>query len=182
MSATHHPSRRPLLLSLAVLCAACLVLEPASAAGRVKARGATSNAEGGVSTGQASAGRGPNGGAYARGSATTTDGQGNAQQVRGGAARTPAGGYGARGASTTVNADGSGSRQAGFAASGPRGSAQSSGAFTRSADGTVNGGRSTSATGAQGNSYNGQTTVQDNQVSHSHSCTNAAGEVIPCKQ
>lgn len=172
--------RHPLHLFAAVL-ALCLAVPAADAAGRVKARGATTNAEGGYTAGSASAGRGPNGGAYARGGATTTDGQGNAQNVRGGAARTPSGGYGARGASTTVNADGSGSRQAGFAASGARGSAASSGAFTRSADGTVNGGRSTQATGANGNSYSGQTTVQDNQVSHSHQCTNAAGEVIACK-
>jgi hypothetical protein len=172
----------PLLLALAMLFGTTIAIDPALAAGRVKARGATANPEGGVTTGSAAAGRGPNGGAYTRGGATTTDGQGNAQNVRGGAARTPSGGKGARAASTTVNADGSGSRQAGFAASGPRGSAQSSGAFSRSADGTVNGGRSTSATGTNGNSYDGQTTVEDNQVSHSHTCTDAAGEVIPCTQ
>jgi hypothetical protein len=173
-------ARRSLLLALTVLLGTTASLDAAFAAGRVKARGATANPEGGVTAGSAAAARGPNGGAYTRGGATTTDGQGNAQSVRGAAARTASGGTGARGASTAVNADGSGSRQAGFAASGPRGSAQSSGAFSRSADGTVNGGRSTSATGANGNSYDGQTTVENNQVSHSHTCTNAAGEEISC--
>ncbi|MCJ2185030.1 hypothetical protein MTR62_20420, partial [Novosphingobium sp. 1949] len=66
--------------------------------------------------------------------------------------------------------------------SGARGSASSQGGFTRSADGTTSGSRTSNATNAAtGNSYSGQTTVQNGQVSHTGTCSNASGEAIPCR-
>ena len=56
-----------------------------------------------------------------------------------------------------------------------------SGSIARDADGNVNGSRSTSATGRNGNSYNGSTTVQNGVVTHTGACTNAAGEAIACR-
>ncbi len=58
--------------------------------------------------------------------------------------------------------------------------ASTSGSITRDADGNVNGSRGTSVTGKNGNSYNGSTTVQDGTVTHTATCTNAAGETIAC--
>lgn len=92
------------------------------------------------------------------------------------------GARGARASTTSVSPDGSVSRQAGAATSGARGSASSTGSFTRGADGSTYGTRSTNATNAAtGNSYSGSTTVDNGAVSHTGTCTNAVGEVIPCR-
>ena len=77
------------LIAVATLAAVALSM-PADAAGRAKARGATTNAEGGVTAGSAAAGAGPNGGRFARGAGVTTDGQGNVAGASGGAAQTAA--------------------------------------------------------------------------------------------
>ena len=53
--------------------------------------------------------------------------------------------------------------------------------MTRDANGNVVGGRSTTATGQNGNSYDGSTTVSNGTVTHTGTCTNAAGEVISCR-
>ena len=82
-------------IALATLTALSLSL-PADAAGRVKARGATENAAGGVNAGSAAAGSGPNGGRFARGAGVATDGAGNAVGGSAGAVETAAGGRAAR--------------------------------------------------------------------------------------
>jgi hypothetical protein len=61
------------------------------------------------------------------------------------------------------------------------GSASTSGGVTKDANGNVVGGRSTTATGQNGNSYDGSTTVSNGTVTHTGTCTNAAGEVISCR-
>ena len=83
------------LPALALGLALSLAAPPVDAAGRVGARGAHANPEGGVSAGRASAVRGPNGGGAIRGRAATTDAQGNGKVVSGGAYRGPNGGTGA---------------------------------------------------------------------------------------
>ena len=55
------------------------------------------------------------------------------------------------------------------------------GGFMRDADGNVDGSRSTSVTGRNGNSYSGSTTLDNGVLTHSHSCTNAAGDVVSCR-
>lgn len=80
------------------------------------------------------------------------------------------------------NADGSAGRQRSAAVNGAYGgSANTSGNLVRDADGNVDGSRSTSATGRNGNSYNGSTTLDNGVLTHSHSCTNAAGDVVSCR-
>lgn len=103
---------------------------------------------------------------------------------------TSAGGFvgtnGSRGqhqTTTTVGADGSVSRSGSASTSGANGSAQTSGGFTRSANGTWSGSRSTSATNAKtGNSYNGSTTIDPTtgKPVHTGTCTNASGATIAC--
>ena len=62
------------LIAVYTLAAAFALAAPnADAAGRVKARGGVQNAEGGITGGSASAARGPNGGAAARGRAQLTE-------------------------------------------------------------------------------------------------------------
>lgn len=98
-----------------------------------------------------------------------------------------AGVNGARGyrqSSTTVGADGSVSRSGSAAASGANGSVQSAGGFTRSANGTWSGSRSTSATNANtGTSYSGSTTIDPTtgKAVHTGICTNAGGQQIACR-
>jgi hypothetical protein len=99
----------------------------------------------------------------------------------GGAFQGANGAKGMRTSQTTVNTDGSASRTGGFAASGSQGTVQSSGSANRAADGTVSGERTTSATGAQGGTYNANTTYQSGQgVTRTATCTNAAGETVAC--
>jgi hypothetical protein len=70
----------------------------------------------------------------------------------------------------------------GFAAQGQNGSAQSQGGFTRNTDGTVSGGRNSTATNANtGNTANGSTTYDStNGVKHTTTCTDANGAAIAC--
>jgi hypothetical protein len=105
----------------------------------------------------------------------------NAQAASGGAFAGPNGAKGMRASQTTVNADGSASRTGGFATSGTQGTVQSSGSATRTADGVVSGERTTSATGAQGGTYNASTTYQSGQgVTRTATCSNAAGDTVAC--
>jgi hypothetical protein len=160
----------------------CTLALPADAAGRVKARGAVVNEQGGVTAGSAAAGSGPQGGRFARGAAVSTDGQGNAVGGSAAAGQTAAGGRAARAGQFERNADGSFNRQGGVAAqSAAGGRLQSTGQVSGDGNGNVSGVRNTSATGAEGNSYQGQTTATTGQgVQHSGTCYDANGNVISC--
>jgi hypothetical protein len=198
--------------TLIALCtlAAAFVLTPyhAEAAGRVKARGAVQNAQGGITAGRASAVRGPNGAAAARGRGVKTDGQGNGQAMSGGSIRGPNGGTGRRAGSTTWNADGSAQHQSGAQWNGPNSSGSTQGGFVRNPDGTVSGGRQTDATGAQGGNYSADTSygngtaqrdvdatgrngnryeatvdaTRGEGVTRTATCYDPNGAVIPCKK
>ncbi|HEY9104217.1 hypothetical protein [Chitinimonas sp.] len=165
-----------------LLAGLTLTLASAEAAGRLRAGGVHANPDGGVSAGMVAVGRGPNGGAYQRGRALTTDGQGNAQAASGGRFRTASGATGWRKSDTQRSADGSVSHEGAFATSGAKGNVQSSGNYNKAADGTVSGSRNTTATGANGNSYTGSTQYDSaNGVTHTGTCTDAAGNVISCR-
>jgi hypothetical protein len=164
------------LIALCTLAAAFAVSIPdADAAGRVKARGAVQNAEGGVTAGRASAARGPNGGAAARARGVKTDGQGNGQAASGGVYRGPNGGTAGRAGTTTWNADGSAQHQSGGQWNGPNSSGSTQGGFVRDTDGNVSGGRTTSATGAQGGSYDANTTYGNGSLDRSVDATGRNG-------
>jgi hypothetical protein len=95
----------------------------------------------------------------------------------------PNGGYAARAGKTTVNPDGSATHQSGFKTSGANGTVQSTATAERGADGSASGTRNTTATGKNGNTYNGATTWQKGEgVQHTSTCTDPSGNVIPCKK
>ena len=196
------------LIALCVLTNAFAFVAPdADAAGRIKARGAVQNAEGGITAGRASAARGPNSGGTLRARGVKTDGQGNGQAASGATVRGPNGGTGARAGTTTWNADGSAQHQSGTQWSGANSSGSSEGGFVRNADGSVSGGRQTSVSGAQGGSYDADTAYVDGHldrsvdatgsngnsyestvtgskgegVTRSATCYDSGGAVIPCK-
>ncbi len=198
-----------ILIAVSTFAIAFAIAAPSvDAAGRVKARGAKPNAEGGVTAGRASATRGPNGGGAVRGRGVTTDGQGNGKAVSGGAYQGPNGGTGARAGSTVRNADGSVQHQSGAQWAGQNSSGSTQGGVTRDADGNVSGGRQTSATGTQGGSYNAQTNYDNGTldrnvdatsrngnsyesnvtgtkgegVTRTATCYDPNGAVIPCKK
>jgi hypothetical protein len=154
---------------------------PAAAHARERERFVRPNAEGGVTAGRLAGGVGPNGGAHLRGRRTQGDGQGNFTSSSGGVFRGPNGAQGGQAAQVSHNADGSATRQGGFAATGQNGSIQSQGSASRSTDGAVSGQRSTTASGANGNTYQGNTSyTKGDGVSHTATCSDAAGNSIPC--
>jgi hypothetical protein len=140
---------------------------------RVKARG-----QNGVAAGVA----GPNGAAV-RGRGAVRNADGSVTAASGGAAAGINGGRGFRGATTTVNPDGSARRQSAAGVSGARGSAATQSDLSRSADGTLSGGRTTNATSnVTGNSYNGSTQIDPatGKPVRTATCTDATGAVITC--
>lgn len=59
---------------------------------------------------------------------------------------------------------------------------QSDGSYSRGDDGKVDGSHSATVTNAKGGTYNGSTTIDDGNVSHTGTCTNASGTVVDCPQ
>lgn len=175
-------NRTPLLLALLTLSGALVSAIPdAAAQGRVRGRAVANTADGGRIAVTRAAARGPNG-AYARGRNVHSDGQGNVDGRSGAYAAGANGGTAQRQGSFYRNNDGSAGRQGSASVNGAYGgTANTSGSIARDADGNVNGSRSTSATGRNGNSYNGSTTIQNGTLTHTRTCTNAAGEAIACR-
>jgi hypothetical protein len=139
------------------------------------------NAAGRHTAGAVHRNTGPNGGTVANGRAVKTDGEGNGVAVRGSKITGPEGATAERAAKNTRSADGSATHASGFNASGVKGTVDSQGSASRDADGNVIQARTTTATGANGNSYNGSTTYsKDTGVVHTGTCTDAAGQVIAC--
>lgn len=117
-----------------------------------------------------------------RGRHVYSDGQGNVDGRSGAHAVGANGGSAQRQGSFYRHADGSAGRQGSASVNGANGgSATTSGSIARDAAGNVNGSRSTSATGQNGNSYSGSTSVQNGAITHTGTCSNAAGEVIACR-
>ena len=178
----------------------------AHAAGRVTARNAHANAYGGVTASERTAWRGPAGQSGSTARRVVTDGAGDRSVGRGVSRTGPNGTYRA-GERTTVGADGSLQRDGGFRATGARGgSASGSRSFTRNADGSYagqrstqadgargsydsstsyangSGSRATTATAANGNTYQGETSwTRGEGVTHTASCHDAAGNSIACR-
>lgn len=154
----------------------------AHADGFAKGRGAHTNPAGGVTGKFAAAVKGPNGGKAGRAHGFATDGQGNAVGGSAAAFKTPGGAKGVRAGMTMRSADGAVHHQSGGMVSGANGSASSYGGFTKNADGTVSGSRSTSAQSKTSKaSYQGNTSYSSSDgVRHSSSCTNASGDMVTC--
>lgn len=175
-------NRTPLLLAVLVLTGVLAATVPdASAQGRVRGRAVVHTSDDGRTAVTGAAARGERG-AYARGRHVYSDGQGNVDGHSGAYAVGANGGSAQRQGSFYRHADGSAGRQGSASVNGANGgSATTSGSIARDAAGNVNGSRSTSATGQNGNSYSGSTSVQNGAITHTGTCTNAAGEVIACR-
>lgn len=162
---------------------------------------------GGVAAGKAVGYSDANGAAGVRGHGVITDGNGNVRTVSGAGSSTANGGKYGRAGTTSVGANGAVSHRSGGAVQGPNGSAATAGTFTRNPDGTYSGQRSTGAHGADGGNYSGNTSYANGSgshtanatakngdtytgetdwtrghgTSHSGTCKDAAGNVIPCR-
>ncbi|MCJ2179255.1 hypothetical protein [Novosphingobium album (ex Hu et al. 2023)] len=159
-------------LTAAAVLAALALTSTADAKGTVRVRGTNGHAA--ATAGQR--------GVAGRAGGTMVAEDGTVTHASGGGFVGANGARGARASSTSVSPDGTVSHQGAAATSGANGSASTQGGFTRNADGTTSGSRSTNATNAYtGNSYSGSTTVDNGQVSHTGTCTNASGAVIPCR-
>lgn len=169
-------------LSLGLALFALLAATPALSAGALHGRHVERDATGGGQASRVAAVRGPNGGGHARGRALSGDGAGNASLKSGGVYRGPQGATAARAGQTQVAADGSASHASGFQGSGARGQLASEGSATRSADGTIEQSRVSTATSAStGNTLtHTQAYSSETGLSRSTSCADSAGNAIAC--
>jgi hypothetical protein len=168
-----------IIFVVAAVC--CLLASEAYARGVVYARGVRRNVSGGVTARSGTAFRGPSGGEAARGRSVVTDGQGNATKTSGAAYRGPNGTTANRSSTATVANDGSATRNSSASASGAKGSVQTSAGYQRNGDGTASSTRNTTATGSNGNTYQGNTTwTKGSGAQHTGTCKDSAGNVITC--
>lgn len=80
------------------------------------------------------------------------------------------------------HADGSAGRQGSTRVHGRRGGyLDTSGSLARDADGQVSGSRNTTIVGRDGKRYDGSTSIVDGTLTHTRSCSNAAGEPVSCR-
>ncbi len=175
---TQH-SKSLVLNCFIMLVCSLFMLNSATAKGRFKAKGVTTNAAGGITSARASAASGQNGNGYMRTRGSTTNGQG---QVSGGGSTVVKGQNGAGGRAGHYHADNQGNvnYSGAAAASGANGQAATKGGFSRDANGNIRGSRSSTATANNGSSYYGNTTYDNNGVSHTQVCYNANGQEISC--
>lgn len=135
--------------------------------------------ERGIAAGQVHDRQGPNGSRVVGGRGIVADGKGNAAAGSVNCARTP-NAQGCRAGTTTRTSDGSVNHRSGFAVEGDTRSATSQGGFTKSADGTIDQARTTTASG-----QNGSVTVDgaysaDTGRTRTVTCTNSSGAVVAC--
>jgi len=138
------------------------------------------NAAGGVSAGSARAGKTVTGATYGRSSGVVTDASGNVAAASGGAVKTANGATAARGSRTTRVAGGGVNRTSGASAQGINGAASTSGSTTVNRDGSISANRTNDVKGVKG-SYTGATTYATGQgLTHTKTCKDPAGNVVPC--
>lgn len=166
------------MLTASLLAFSTFTIADANAQGRASVT--RQNHAGGVTRGVAHNNTGPNGGQTAGQRSLVTDGEGNGARTGTQCAR-GAQGEACRAGYTTRTADGAINHESGAAFQGVNGASGSTqGAFTRNADGTYAGERSTSASGEQG-SYDATTTWNsENGASRSVTCTDPSGAVVAC--
>lgn len=136
----------------------------------------------GSAAGQVHDREGPNGGRIVGGRGAVTDEQGNAAAGSVNCARGQ-NAAGCRAGATKRNADGSVSHQSGMKAKGENGGMlNSSGGFTRSADGTVDQSRTTTASNQNGTvTIDGAYSTETGRT-RTVTCTDASGVAIACPQ
>ena len=133
---------------MAALAVGALLLLAASDASARSRHTVEHNADGSTTARTPVVRAAPGGGGVLRGRSVNTDGQGHGSVRSGAAVVGPNGATAVRQGQSARNADGSASHSSAMAAQGDRGTLQSTGAATRSADGSVTQGRTTTATSA----------------------------------
>lgn len=167
---------------LAALAVAAMLLLTASDASAHSRHTVEHNADGSATARSGVVRAAPGGGGVLRGRSVTTDGQGHGSVRSGAAVAGPNGATAVRQGQSARNADGSASHSSAMAAQGDRGTLQSTGAATRSADGSVTQGRTTTATSANtGNSVQTSSSYNpDTGRTRSASCFDASGAPMAC--
>ena len=167
---------------LAALTVAVLLLLAASDASARSRHTVEHNADGSTTARTGVVRAAPGGGGVLRGRSVTTDGQGHGSVRSGAAVAGPQGAMAVRQGESARNADGTASHSSAMAAHGDRGTLQSTGAATRSADGSVTQGRTTTATSAAtGNSVQISSSYNaDTGRTRSASCFDASGAPMAC--
>lgn len=135
----------------------------------------------GIAAGQVHDRIGPQGGRIVGGRGVVADGQGNAAAGSINCARTPRA-QGCRAGATTRTADGTVNHRSGFAVEGETRSATSQGGFSKSADGSIDQGRSTTATGQNGSVTVDSAYSTGNGHSRTVTCSDASGAIVACPQ
>ena len=115
-----------------------------------------------------------NGGTMQSSGSTTRDADGNVSGSRSTSA-TGANGGTYNGSTTWENGE---VTHTGTVTGANGGTAQTNGSYTRGDDGKFDGSRTTTATGAKGGTYNGSTTLEDGQVTHTGTKTGANGGTV----
>jgi hypothetical protein len=134
------------------------------------------SADGSLSHQASGSGTTANGGTVESSGGFTRDADGN---VNGSRNTTATGANGATYNGSTTWSNGQ-ATHAGSVTGANGGTVEANGNYTRGDDGKVSGTRTTDATGARGATYNGSTTIEDGKVTHTGTCTNAAGETVDC--
>jgi hypothetical protein len=166
-----HFAKYAALIAATSLIAASITAEARPNRAKVRGQNGVATAVSGVN------------GAAVRGRGAVRNADGSVTAASGGAFKGANGARGARAATTTINPDGSGRRQSAAAVSGARGTASTQSDLSRSADGTLSGGRTSTATNnATGNSYTGSTQIDPatGKPVRTATCTDASGTVIAC--
>ena len=167
---------------MAALAVGALLLLAASDASARSRHTVEHNADGSTTDRTGVVRAAPGGGGVLRGRSVITDGQGHGSVRSGAAVVGPNGATAVRQGQSARNADGSASQSSAMAAQGDRGTLQSTGAATRSADGSVTQGRTTTATrAATGNSVQTSSSYNaDIGRTRSASCFDASGAPMAC--
>lgn len=160
-----------------------MVVSPqtAEAGGGYLFKGARQNASGGVTAGSRRVIRGAEGNYYRNGRGIYTDGSGN------GSAWHSKGFHGPNGASanvaggTTRSADGTLEHRNSRSYYGQNRTYTSDGTFSKNSEGQITANKNTSATAANGASYNGSTSYDPaSGLTRTQVCTNQYGETVEC--
>jgi hypothetical protein len=155
--------------------------QTAMAQGGFLFRGARANGAGGITADSRRVMRGANGNFYKNGHGFWSNGAGNSNSWRAKGFQAPNGDTGTVTSGTTRSADGSLMHKSYQSYNGQSASGTSYGNVSRDSSGQVTGSKNTTATKANGSTYTGSTTYnQQTGLSRSQVCTNQYGETVPC--
>lgn len=174
--------KRTLLIFVLVFVFGIWLVESVQAQGAGRAGFVRKNSAGGVSAGRAGGFKGPNA-ASAHASSVATDGQGNAVGGSTRAFKGAGGQTGVRAGGFNRSSDGTIEHKSSAAVEGEKGYANTQRSFSKDSQGNVSGKTETNVNSKSGGNYQGSTTYETGSgVSHSGTCYDAGGNVVPCPE